>query len=171
MFLAEYIISVKASSCRKQSLHHCVDDGFIWYARMKSPNSDLSVVLNKMSKAVALCLTNYAPMLICLHFFFPENRMQGIQVIDVCSHGLFQCPITCQMCANGWLKARRQQEDAPGATQGKWMGCLQTAINWGWLVCHRLPISCSLLSLPEMEVAGRWREVCEKCLCCYGNIR
>lgn len=37
------------------------------------------------------------------------------------------------------------------------MACLQTAINWGRLVCHRRPISCSLLSLPETEVAGRCR--------------
>lgn len=50
------------------------------------------------------------------------------------------------------------------ATEGKWMGCLQTAINWAWLVCHHLPISCGLLSLPEMEDVGRWREVSKRCL-------
>lgn len=55
------------------------------------------------------------------------------------------------------------------ATEGKWMGCLQTAINWAWLVCHHLPISCGLLSLPEMEDVGRWREVSKRCLRQYAK--
>ena len=41
------------------------------------------------------------------------------------------------------------------ATGGKWTGCLQTAANWAWLVCHHLPISCSLLSL--LESAACWQ--------------
>lgn len=55
------------------------------------------------------------------------------------------------------------------ATEGKWMGCLQTPINWAWLVCHHLPISCGLLSLPEMEDVGRWREVSKRCLRQYAE--
>lgn len=45
------------------------------------------------------------------------------------------------------------------ATEGKWKGCLQTAIKWACRVRRQPPISCSLLSLPGMGDSGRWRHV------------
>lgn len=94
--------------------------------------------------------------------FFLKNAWYSVHSFFLI--GCFNVPphnrgIRCQIVCLGAGESNAPTLGLTRATEGKWMGCLQTAINWAWLVCHHLPISCGLLSLPETEDVGRWRDV------------